>query len=319
MHIDFVGANRQEKLDFSSTINEQLKLRGLSDTGLKKERLERLRAALFDQQLYVTTCRTVKRYDESRPYRLIPVDWCIPCIMHLHNRIVEKILVMLIKKGYAKRASNDKKAQFISAMENTMNSCVLGSQYNETDWSVPLNEGKTDVTSAISLTNMQSKKVIGLIHLLLADVFDEEVENWESQLEQWTNVISCFTQVDKLMNVRVEFTDTMIDEFQSLADSFFKSWVELNGREGVTNYIHLLGAGHLSQFLYKYRNLYKYSQQGWEHSNKKVTGVYHKHSQKGGHGSKLSERSQLLPVFRFGVRKWMWSTKHGHKLFNIPY
>ena len=81
---------------------------------------------------------------------------------------------------------------------------------------------KTNVTSAISLTNMQSKKVIALIHLLLADVFDEEVENWESQLKQWTNVISCFTQVDKLMNVQVEFTDTMIDEFQSLADSFFQ-------------------------------------------------------------------------------------------------
>ena len=50
-----------------------------------------------------------------------------------------------------------------------------------------LNKTKTDISSGITLTNMQSKKVIALIHLLLADVFDEEVENWESRLEQWTN------------------------------------------------------------------------------------------------------------------------------------
>ena len=319
MHIDFVGANRQEKLDFSSTLNHQLQMRGLSYDGSKIERLERLRAVLYDQHFYLTTCSTIKRYKDSRKYRLLPVDWCIPCIMHLHNRIVEKILFMLIKKGYSKRKSNDQKEEFISAVEGTMNSCVLGSEFNETHWKIPLNETKTDISSGITLTNMQSKKVIALIHLLLADVFDEEVENWESQLEQWTNVIHCFTELDKLMNSRVEFTDTMIEEFQSLADSFFKSWVDLNEREGITNYIHLLGAGHLSQFLYKYRNLYKYSQQGWEHSNKKVTGVYHKHTQKGGHGSKLSERSQLFPVFRFCVRKWMWSTKHAHNFFNIPY
>ena len=61
-----------------------------------------------------------------------------------------------------------------------MNSCVLGSEYNKTTWSVPLYERKIDISSGISLTNMQLKKVIALIHLLLADVFDEHVEDWES-------------------------------------------------------------------------------------------------------------------------------------------
>ena len=92
------------------------------------------------------------------------------------------------------------------------------------------------------------------------------------------------------MNNRVEFTDKMIKEFQDFTDSFFELWVEINGREVVNNYIHLLGAGHLIHFLYIYHNLYKYSQQGWEYSNKKVNGVYHKHTQKGENRSLLSER-----------------------------
>ena len=66
---------------------------------------------------------------------------------------------------------------------------------------------------------------------------------------------------------------------------------------GVTNYIHMLGSGHLIEFLYKYWNLYKYSQQGWENQNKQATGMYHKHIQKGGHGSKEEQRIQILPIF----------------------
>ena len=79
----------------------------------------------------------------------------------------------------------------------------------------------------------------------------------------------------------------------------------------VTNYIHMLGSGHIMEFLYRYRNLYKYSQQGWEHMNKRASGMYHQHSQKGGHGSKLDSRSQILPIFRFMTRAWMWATKKG--------
>ena len=103
----------------------------------------------------------------------------------------------------------------------------------------------------------------------------------------------------------------MIIEFRDLADSFFKQWVSLTGMARVTNYIHLLGSGRLMEFLYKYRNLYKYSQQGWEHQYKRAAGIYHKHSQKGGHRSTEENRSQILPIFRYCTQAWMWVTKKG--------
>ena len=57
--------------------------------------------------------------------------------------------------------------------------------------------------------------------------FDDTVENWEEQLQEWTNVIETYVQLDKLMNARSEFSDKMIENFQKLADKFFKSWVKL--------------------------------------------------------------------------------------------
>ena len=66
---------------------------------------------------------------------------------------------------------------------------------------------------------------------------------------------------------RDDFTDEEIENFQEEADVFFRIWVGLHGSGGVTNYVHMIGAGHLSYYLYKWRNLYCYSQQGWESMN----------------------------------------------------
>ena len=107
---------------------------------------------------------------------------------------------------------------------------------------------KKDVSLTISLNDMQFKKVIAFTHLLLDDVFYDTVPDWESQLEQWTSVIGTFNKLNKLMCSRVEFTDKMIEEFQNLADSFFTTWVSLNGMARVTNYIQMLGSGHLTEF-----------------------------------------------------------------------
>ena len=316
-HIDFKPTTRQLALTFSQSIIAELRLRGLNPNGNPSDRLARLREALYEQHEYLRTRATVKRYKTSETHRLVPVHWCIPCIMHLHNRVVEKIIAMLFKMGYSRRSTPEDRDAYVQALETTMNTCVLGSQYNETHWKVPLNEGKTDILAEISLTNMQSNKVIAFINLLLADVFDDTVENWEEQLEEWTNVIETYVQLDKLMNTRSEFSDEMIENFQKLADKFFKSWVKLTGMAGVTNYIHMLGSGHLREFLIKYRNLYMYSQQGWEHMNKRACGIYHRHTQKGGHGSSLRNRSQILPIFRYGTRMWMWTTKKADICFNI--
>ena len=101
-------------------------------------------------------------------------------------------------------------------------------------------------------------------------------------------------------------------------------WVDLTGTSGINNYLHMIGAGHICEYLYMYRNLYKFSQQGWEHMNKRANGAYHRHSQKGGKGSGKTysveeperKQSHMLPVFRHFTRFWMWKTGKGDDFFN---
>eukprot|EP00978_Attheya_sp_CCMP212_P007591 scaffold17549_cov35-Attheya_sp.AAC.2 len=63
---------------------------------------------------------------------------------------------------------------------------------------------------------------------------------------------------------RENFTDDEIVSFQDTVDEFIELWIGLNGTQGMINYLHDLAAGHFSYYLRKYRNLYRYSQQGWE-------------------------------------------------------
>jgi hypothetical protein len=47
------------------------------------------------------------------------------------------------------------------------------------------------------------------------------------------------------------------------------SFIDEVGVEGITNYLHMLGSGHIKYYMEIHGNLYKYSQQGWESLNAK--------------------------------------------------
>jgi hypothetical protein len=68
-----------------------------------------------------------------------------------------------------------------------------------------------------------------------------------------------------------DFTDSEIDILQKQMDKWTRVWIKLNNKEGITNYMHMLESKHVTYFLKRYRNLYRYSNQGWEFQNKQVS------------------------------------------------
>jgi hypothetical protein len=53
---------------------------------------------------------------------------------------------------------------------------------------------------------------------------------------------------DSIVAQNKKFTDIQIDQFQSKADDFFINWINLVGYDGMTNYVHMLGSGHIRFF-----------------------------------------------------------------------
>jgi hypothetical protein len=76
--------------------------------------------------------------------------------------------------------------------------------------------------------------------------------------------------------------------------------MKLESREGCTNYTHMLGSGHVADMLFHHRNLYVFSNQGWEALNMLVKQVYFRRTARGG-GRQASSR--LLPIARWLQRR----------------
>jgi hypothetical protein len=95
----------------------------------------------------------------------------------------------------------------------------------------------------------------------------------------------CFKYYCNAMSIAQKHEDLHnkeILEFQCNADIFFWKWVDLEGYNGMTNYIHLMGSGHLSEYMFQYQNLYQHSQQGWEKFNALLKMFYFCRTQRGG-------------------------------------
>lgn len=112
------------------------------------------------------------------------------------------------------------------------------------------------------MDNNRTRKVIDsleeLVDILVVD---------DTRKAQWNVSVRHYRHAVILLRQRQDFTNEQIASFQKHADNFFQNWVKLHGKDGVTNYIHMMGSGHLAEYLYKWKNLYRYSQQGWEAMN----------------------------------------------------
>jgi len=104
-------------------------------------------------------------------------------------------------------------------------------------------------------------------------------------------------------------------------------WVDLYKGNHMTNYMHVIGAGHLTYFAKHYGNLYRFSQQGWESLNKLIKHFYYNNTNHGGsygNGGKdengdftkpTISGQHCLPLMRFCQRFMMWKLGHGDAYF----
>jgi hypothetical protein len=122
----------------------------------------------------------------------------------------------------------------------------------------------------------------------------------------WTTSIEKYQTVMVLLRRKDDFTNEDIASYQHHADLFFQAWVMLWQKEGITNYIHMIGAGHISEYLYKWKNLYRFSQQGWESMNSLIKTFFFRRTSHGGGVRGDSVKSRLIPIGRWLQRRLLF-------------
>jgi REP element-mobilizing transposase RayT len=123
--------------------------------------------------------------------------------------------------------------------------------------------------------------------------------------QQMARSIPKYRQAMEMVRQKEDFTDSDIKAFQKAVDEWFQDYVAVHGLDGMTNYIHMLSTGHVAEYMIKWRNLYRHSQQGWEAFNSLLKTFFFRRTGRGG-GRHL--RSKLLPIARWLQRRMIWLT-----------
>jgi hypothetical protein len=126
---------------------------------------------------------------------------------------------------------------------------------------------------------------------------------------------------------RQEFTNEDIDKLHILCNKLMCQWMDLLGTFHMTNYLHIIGSGHFTFFAVKYRNLYRYSQQGWKLLNQLLKHYYFNNTNHGdaaGNGGKSNAGQytkevisgyHCRPLMQLCQRSIMWKLGIGDQYF----
>lgn len=242
--------------------------------------------------------------------RLLDPIFCILCILHALNRMVEKMLQMILVLGMSYESSVEETKVFQTRVARVVDEKVM----NRSDinlesppkWHFPAE--KQDITKIAEFTlSGDDARKFSRNFTAVVEVCTEKAP--QTVKSGWLDVSRRFVKVFQWINSRLEFGYDfhMLAEMVNEADELCIGYFKLTGRDGNTNYWHALQAGHFSELLELYGNLYRYAQQGWENTNGNLSKSYHRQSQKGG-GPGGS--SKLLPLFESMTRGTLW--RHGH-------
>jgi hypothetical protein len=165
-------------------------------------------------------------------------------------------------------------------------------------------DAKKKELGPITMDNVRTRRVVDGFDIIIdLCVIDEDRKSW------WSVALNNYRIAMVLLRKRDDFTNPEIASYQHHADLFFQAWIRLWQKEGITNYIHMIGSGHISDYLFKWKNLYRFSQQGWEAMNSLIKTFFFRRTNHGCGARGLSKKSRLIPIGRWLQRRLIFLTR----------
>ena len=145
-------------------------------------------------------------------------------------------------------------------VHEVINKHVLGSEFNPTQWECPYDKKEKQI-GTITMENTKVRKIVSNFESLIILVITPDRQ------ESWKISVNSYCVSMNIVRSKNDLDHEQIVEFQRYIDLFFRKWVKLHGIGGITNYIHMLGSGHIADYLFRWKKLCRHSQQGWEALN----------------------------------------------------
>ena len=307
IHCNPQSASQQQSL--SRLFTNELILRGLSIDGTLEARRERLLLVLRNEATIARLSKEIE-HGEVKEGAYFLLMQTLPCILHMENRNGIKILSMLLVEGLSNakkrllfadvNAEGSRVTKFVSQIESLINKLLIGTETDPCQWMCPFDFKKREL-GPITMDNVRTRKIIDGLDLLVETCVIDNVRK-----ELWLRALNNYRISMVLLRTKDDFTNIMIASYQCHSDRFFQAWIYLWQKEGLTNYIHMIGAGHVADYLFKWNNLHRFSQQGWEAMNSLIKTFFFRRTSHGGGVRGASKKSRLIPIARWLQRRMVF-------------
>jgi hypothetical protein len=295
----YLPQNDDERDQFIELLSDELLLRNLSPRGELAELRECLLVELILEHNLKQHLEKLLHCSKLEQC-LIALLNEIPCILHCENRVGIKLLTMVLLEGFSNATeglvfgnicSLDQRIQaYVVRIQSIFNPVILGDADGPAQWVIPMNNEGTNV-GIICLYDNQIRKVLESFEIIIdASVMDA------TQIIKWKYYIPNYRDAIEILCQKKEFTDEEIKRFQHFIDNWFQVWIQLHGLSGCTNYTHMLSTGHLTVFMFKMRNMYRFSPQCWENFNHVFSTVYFRRTNRGGRRHEGAIKSKLVGI-----------------------
>jgi hypothetical protein len=304
--IHFCPTNDMQRQVLSRLITRELILRGLDIHGSLEARRENLRIALKGESTINRLSKEIA-HGEVREGAYFLLMQTLPCVLHMENRNGIKLLTMAFIEGLSNakkkllytdvNAEGRRVLQYISDIERIINRSILGTDDDPCQWMCPYDAKKKEL-GPITMDNVRTRRIVDSLDIVVDLCITDEVRK-----TLWITALNNYRIAMVLLRKREDFTNAMIATYQQHADKFYQAWVMLWQKEGITNYLHMIGSGHIADYLYKWKNLYRFSQQGWEAMNSLIKTFFFRRTSHGGGVKGVSKKSRLIPIARWLQRR----------------
>jgi hypothetical protein len=212
-------------------------------------------------------CQDVINFGNQGKNAMGSFEDALPCILHLQKRVMEKIIEILLVKSFhhVKNESEVGRTCHANFVSKVLNTTAFGTAEEPGPYVLPV--GSDGELGEIKFNDRWANDIENSLDEILPLIITDQPD----KLADWTSWMSKLSEFFKILGKRKDFMEPEIKDVHTKIDVWLKLWLGIAKREGVTNQIHMLGAGYIAHFLTKYKNIYRYSNQGWEFQNKQVS------------------------------------------------
>jgi hypothetical protein len=317
--IDYQPATVIDTAIFSSQVNRELASRSLNVTGPLVARQQRLREHLLNENR-ARELQHMLKHSEPRDKAMYLVLQAVVCILHLENRVGLKSIESVLRSGLSKAAHGNldwttstgtkkRQEEYVHRVTDIMQTKILGTASAPSQWRFPLTDDGQ--MGSLSMDNNRTRATVNKIEGLIEVSFPDSDPNKAKLLRCFPHYRAAVV----ILRKNTDYTDAEISLFQEHIDAWFCDWINVYGKEGCTNYTHMLSSSHIMRYMQEWRCLHRYSQQGWEALNALVKSYFFRRTNRGGLAKNSTRKSKLLGIARWLQRRMMWYSGHGDALF----